>query len=86
MSAKQREPVHRYCYKCRSCGVVVDGLCGGEELVYRYILQVITYGKVDAPGDGFASQIRMNGVHDCEGGGFGITDLIGTKIDKQEKL
>ena len=61
-------------YKCRRCGAVFNGLCGGP-LVYHDVISA----SMGMPVERLGGQIEMVDVHACRDNGVGIGDLIGCK-------
>jgi hypothetical protein len=65
-------------YKCRRCGVIDDSLITSLPLGHMRAIQLLldaVQGKVREP-----MAPEMVGTHCCEGGGMGLTDLIGYSV------
>ena len=67
----------KFQYKCRHCGEVFQGPCGGEQFASFSIASIITTGK-DIPHPGH--QVRLMDSHNCSDSKIGIADLIGYNL------
>lgn len=65
-------------HKCRRCGAVDHGPTALDRVVFADLLKIAVTGK-EPPAHG--CPIMLTTVHQCEDGGYGLSDLIGARKD-----
>jgi hypothetical protein len=66
--------------KCRRCGVIHTGSTGSKKLVYVNIISLINNLEMNRIINTGVSETLLS-IHECEDGGYGVSDLIGAKLD-----
>jgi len=68
-------------YKCRRCNGISDSLHTPNVLQTL----IFTMNDIDLPEQWAGIPVDKTDIHNCEDGGIGISDLIGGKIDEEER-
>lgn len=61
-------------YKCRRCGQVTDGSATAKKNGSTFLVNIVMDIKPEP-------MLSMVGVHSCDSGGEGVTDLIGYRLE-----
>jgi len=70
-------------FKCRRCGEIHTGATGNKDTVFMNLVSLVT--NTPPPELAIGIPEVLLSVHNCKDKGYGISDLIGAKPEKEIK-
>lgn len=68
-------------YKCRRCGIIHTPIGGNRSVVMRSLIALITDTPYQ-PNIGIPPTLLQ--LHHCKDKGYGISDIIGARLDEYD--
>ena len=72
------EPAAYFEYKCRRCGRTISDRDCSEELARQLLIRAAVCRQRSTQLD----ELPLFGVHACNDGGFGLSELVGFSVEK----
>lgn len=69
-------------FKCRRCGEVHTGATGNKSIVFANLVSLSTNTLLPKLDIGVPEVLLS--IHNCKDGGYGISDLIGAKMESEK--